>query len=210
MTEKDFKKIEHNPLLLKENELMQSKYSFFTTRDTFYTPIEDADNKTLSDLLKFIVLFVSKQSPFWNEGDMDMRTEGCCKWANIKKSSEAYKYISSNHEWYYAILMEYFKHINDPIYEQWLSERIGLKQLYDFMRQPIQMEKLEQAVKTKVDLMLKLDELRTSHEKTEKVLFPNAHKIKEIIEKEEAKKDNKLGFAEIYAKRNKKEAEEYD
>jgi hypothetical protein len=208
MTEQDFRKLEHNPLKLKDGELMQDKYPYFKSRDTFCIPIDGESIETLSDILKFTVLFIDKNSPFWNEGSMEHRMEGALKWAKISKTSEAYKFISTQHEWLWAIVNEYFQDIDHVLYRQWVSERVALAQMHKFLIDPSNYEKIEQNIKAKQDLMMNLNTLRLSHEQTEKAMFPNSVKIKERMKKDEAKKESRQGFAEIFAKRRKEESEE--
>lgn len=211
MTDKDFDQLEFNPLKLKDGELMQDKYDYFKRREVFCTPlskmdIEEGDkasvkddDKTLSDLLKFVVLFLDTDSPYWKETVFDERVIQCLKWAKIKKSDRAYYHISTESIWYQEIVTKYFEFVADSEMEEWISKTISLRSLNQFLRGGVNQDDAEKSTKAHIDLQKNIGLLRESLDKLQAKIFPKNKRLQKKIMQYAAEKDINVGYAEKMA-----------
>lgn len=210
MTEKDFEDIEFNPLALKDGQLIQQKYDYLKRRDVFTEPLtqrEDAEEvdpddneQTLSDIIKFVVLFIDMESPYWGENDFDERITQCLKWAKIKKSSRAYHHIINETIWYQEIMSKYFIYVASSDYEEWISRTISLRNLNAFLRSGINQDDPEKSTKAHSDLQKTIGGLRESLDKLQAKIFPKNKKLQKKIVQYSEEKDTFQRHAEKRAK----------
>lgn len=210
MTAKDFDNIEFNPLAVKDGELIQNKYDYLKRRDVFTEPLterDDAeevdpnDNKhTLSDIIKFVILFIDMDSPFWGENDFDERITQCLKWAEIKKTDRAYYHIMNETVWYQEIMAKYFAYVADSEFEEFVSRTMSLRNLNAFLRSGINSDDPEKSTKAHSDLQKTIGGLRESLDKLQAKIFPKNRKLQKKIVQYTESKDNFQGHAEKRAK----------
>jgi hypothetical protein len=229
MKQHDFTKLPYNPLALKRGELMQEVYLELARREVFSVAISEAafydgfeenteggkgkpkakplvnklDNaECLSDMLKFIVLFIDKNSPFWNERNINYRTDVCLRYAEIKKGTRAYENITSGSDWYMSLILEYFIFVNDRMYEEWLSQVMSHRTLCHYLRMPNLGDDPEKSVKAHADLQARLSSVSASISTLELQLFPNDKQIQATVASAAARKQENnsiLGYAERFA-----------
>ena len=213
MTQIDFQKMEHNPLALKKGELMQEKYSYFSKRDVFCVPLIDReideenpqevnerdDTQCLSDLIKFVVLYISKDSPYWDDENFDLRTEGCLKWAGITKNMRAYEHITGQSAWFNEILTSYFIYIDNSLYNQWVSSKISFNNLSAFLRIPFS-DDPEKTGKAHIEIQKNLTTMRLAIDKLQGELFPKDKKVERRLKEALENKESVVGYAETRAK----------
>lgn len=197
MTEKDFLKMEHNPLSIGK-KMMWEKYPFFAKRDSFCTPIEGETEDTLNNILRFVVATIDDQSPFFKEADFDYKERECFKLLGIKADTEAYKHITGESNWYQLLVTEYFANLDNMLFEQWYTAKVRFRQANAYLRTPTDIEgDVEKQEKTKEDLTAKMSQRRKDIQKLENELFPNKRLQEKITQY--ADNDKKTGFAEMFA-----------
>jgi len=197
MTEKDFLKMEYNPLILGK-KMMWEKYPFFAKRDFFCTPTEGESESTLNDLLKFVVATIDSQSPFFRETDFDYKEKECFRLLGIKAGSDAYNHVTGESDWYQLLVTQYFAHLDNMLFEQWYTAKVRFRQANAYLRTPTDtLGDVEKQEKTKEDLTSKMSQRRKEIQKLENELFPN----KRLQEKITQYADNEklTGFAEMFA-----------
>jgi len=197
MTEKDFARMEYNPLSIGKG-MMWQKYPFFAKRDLFCTPIEDETEQTLNDMLKFVVLAIDSQSPFFKETDFEYKEKKCFEILHIKEGSDAYKHIKGESDWFQSLVTQYFAHLDNMLFEQWYTAKVRFRQANAYLRTPTDiLGDVEKQEKTKEDLTSKMSQRRKEIQKLENELFPN----KRLQEKITQYADNEklTGFAEMFA-----------
>lgn len=139
MTEKDFARMEYNPLSIGKG-MMWQKYPFFAKRDLFCTPIEDETEQTLNDMLKFVVLAIDSQSPFFKETDFEYKEKKCFEILHIKEGSDAYKHIKGESDWFQSLVTQLKNGtLINPMFNNYAVEKAGLTQssIIDFMNKRI-------------------------------------------------------------------------
>lgn len=126
--------LSHNPLVVPVTDLVQDCYKFFAKKAEFYIPDEGRTEMELSYLLRFIIIFVNKKSPYYKETDFLYREKMCLEWSNIDRRNSVYKDITEKSEWYLIVLLAYFRTVNDVEYETWFSLKMALHNFNDMIR----------------------------------------------------------------------------
>lgn len=197
MTATNFSKMEHNPLSIGK-AMMWAKYPFFSKRDLFCTPIEGETEATLNDILRFVVLTIDSQSPFFRETDFEYKEKKCFELLGIKENSEAYNHIKGESDWFQSLVTQYFAHLDNMLFEQWYTAKVRFRQANAYLRTPTDiMGDVEKQEKTKEDLTAKMSQRRKDIQKLENELFPTKRLQEKITQY--ADNDKKTGFAEMFA-----------
>ena len=220
MTAKDFDKLEYNPLALTEGQLMQEVYNDFAKKDIFNMSllelaseaqmIDDPeivldDKHTLSDILKFIVLFIDLDSPFYAYDDFRERFDGAISWSGISSKSRAKYHIEKETDWYLSLEAHYFYHVVDNAkYEEVYSKKKGLMAMNRFLRTPIEKsDNPENTVKAMLLIQQNLSKETESYLRLQAEVFPRNQVLQRRLKKQldtlENNKDKLRGYAEIKA-----------
>lgn len=193
----NFNKMEYNPLSIGK-KMMWEQYPFFSKRDIFCTPINGETAQTLNDILRFVVLTIDSQSPFFRETDFEYKEKECFKILGISNSSEAYRHITGESEWYQALVTQYFAHLDNMLFEQWYTAKVRFRQANAYLRTPTDISgDVEKQEKTKEDLTAKMSQRRKEIQKLENELFPNRRLQEKITQYADTEKQT--GFAEMFA-----------
>lgn len=197
LIEADFLKMTYNPVVCGQHTFMWVKYPYFQKKPIFCQPKEGFDKQDLNDMLKFVVLFVDRQSPIYNETDSAERQKLAMKWGMIEKNgSRAYNLIVNEDEYYREVLYEYFKSINNYMFEMWYSQKIQYHNLCKAARMPFE-QLIETSFNSLKALQTAMDDSLKMLAKTEEKLF-NDLRIRDMVG-EEQDKVYVEAYAEQYA-----------
>ena len=155
-------------------------------------------------LIKFVVLIVDPQSPYYDERNFDLRLDKCLRALDIDKKSSVGKLIEEDSDVYVKILHEFFKRINSHIYETWFSMKMNLHQMNLYLRRPPVPDRngnVAQDINARRQLSQVIPELTFELVEMEMQLFPDDRLQKMISER--SSDDGLGGPAEQYAEEPK-------
>lgn len=151
-------------------------------------------------LVKFVVLLVDPESPYYDERNFDLRVDKCKRILDIDKESDVCKEIDSDGDMFVSILHEFFKRINNHVYETWFSMKMNLHQMNMYLRRPPTPDRngnVAQDINARRQLSQVIPELTFELVEMEMQLFPD-DRLQRLIS-ERSSDDGLGGPAEQYA-----------
>ena len=177
---------------------LKHSLSLYSKREFFCTAIEGQTENTLNDILRFIVLTIDSQSPFFRETDFEYKERECFKLLGIDKSSEAYEHITGESNWFQMLVTQYFAYLDKMLFEQWYTAKVRFRQANAYLRTPPDLGgNVEIQEKTKEDITAKMSVRRKEIQKLENELFPTKRLQEKITQY--ADNEKQTGFAEMFA-----------
>lgn len=190
----DFKRLDFNPVVLGPTEFIWDKYPRLKKRDAFFRIPEEMDDfnlHDLNDLLKFMVIFVDPDSPFWDERDFDYRASQCLKTLHLAPSARFYQEVSEKTGYWNFMLYEYFRFINTPLFEMWFS----VKENFHIMNMKLRDATIKETDRLK--LIQEIDVVLGKLTNLEYKLFPDEKTAKAVADI--ATEKSLGGYAEMFA-----------
>lgn len=214
--EMEFNPLVYTPMLKTYKKLAQRKAFTAMPGDYqnlgFVTVVEEEDgtedrifddygDKEHDQLIRFVCLFIDRQSPFSKEKDFDARKNKCFEMLGIPDDPDnIVRFIVNNSlDVFRVMTTAYFKLINDMLYEQWYAKRNMFSQYSSYLMRPFQDEQdPEKAIKTRAGIETHLARLATELITMEASLFPDTRTLEMIGQI--SSNDALGGFAELFAK----------
>jgi len=210
MAKKDytlFEEMSLNPFDLPAGKMMDHYKVFKASVFWNHEDIVDEDNPEFTyelidvdAMIKFIVLFVDSQSPYYDEKNFDLRVNKCMRAFDLDAKGVVGVEVLSNGPLFVKILHEFFKRINSHLYETWFSMKMNLHQMNSYLRKPPIPDKngsVAQDVNARRQLSQVIPELTFELIEMEMQLFPDDRIQKMIAER--SSDDGLGGPAEQYA-----------
>lgn len=202
-----FDKMQFNPFALSKGEMMWERYTAFRRRAIYHNPesVQTSDEsvftlslKQWNEVLRFVVLFVDKQSPFAYEKDFDIRKKLSIEALDIE-DKEIITFINNESGHYRKLLFEFFKEIRDHDYRLWFTKLLSIFKYSNFLMVESDVEKdVEKRIKIELEVNRALTVFTEEMKKLEASLFDN-QRIKDTIQ-EEATEEELSGYPERFAK----------
>lgn len=151
-------------------------------------------------IIRFVVLLIDPESPHYDERSLDIRMGQCRNALNILSDSVEFKEIDSFGNVFANVMFEFFKVVNNHIYETWFSSKMNLHQLNKYLRMPPVSDKngsVAADVNARRQLSQVIKDLAFDLIEIEYQLFPDLRLAKIINER--AAEDGLGGYAEQYA-----------
>lgn len=201
---KSFDKMEFNPFNVPKGILIQDFYPVFKKRVIYHSPQQTSEDiftftsTQWDSIIRFIVLFVDIQSPFYEERDFELRRDLCLRALGIKDDM-VIDAINSNNTFYTKALFEYFKAINNYKYSLWFAKRTSYHKNARILLVDLDTENdTEKRIKVEIDVNKYLTILNEELINLEHELF-NDERIKAVVQ-EEATEKELSGYPERFAK----------
>lgn len=201
----DFKDMEHNPFACRAGEMMTDKYPELARHEVFtrVPSSEWLDSKYLPQredldmLLRFTVLFVQwHRNPIAAEKDFDKRAELVWETLGVKKRADTLRFfVEENHRWWRAVLFEYFKVVNNDLYNLWFSLKMNFANNMAVLRHELPASADEKFVNALQKIKSQSQGDLAEIQKIELRLFGD-EKLRDTITKESVATE---GHAEIFA-----------
>jgi hypothetical protein len=202
LKEEDFKGMELNPFAPFGRTPIFEHYRRLGTHKVF-SNIPDRYSKNgwnkfnMSTLLKYVIVFIDRDSPLWEERDFAQRTRKALDVLNIKDDSLEYFEIEQEGELFQDFVFEFFKLINSHVYEQWFTTKMQVHTFNKYLRQAPDPKNLIKSINTKKALAKEIKQFSEDLVKLESNIFDDERLAKLISDKST---QNAIGgYAEKYA-----------
>lgn len=204
MNKQDFEGMEFDPFAAFGNTLITTHYPRLGKIKGFSYLPEDYEAigwkaVNLSRLLKFVIIFIDKQSPLFDERDVEKRKRAAMKVLGIKKEDLEYPEIIDERELFREYVFEYFRLINDMYYEQWFTLKHQIHTFNKYLRKPLTSDpdKISAEVNARKGLTKEIDNFTDKLQSLEAVIFDD-ERLAAIINEKTVQ--NSIGsFAEQFA-----------
>lgn len=202
----EFKKMSLNPFGLKGKYM--DEYKIFK-QARFWTKLSGAEEAEKYEawvkadvdmIIRYVVLLVDPESPYYEEKSYEMRCAKCKKALGITKGSIIEKEVDEEGPLMGQIMFEFFKTVNDHLFETWFSMKMNLHQMNSYLRKPPIADKngsLASDINSRRQLSQMITELAYELIEMEFQLFPDSRLQKMINDK--ATDDGLGGYAEQFA-----------
>ena len=197
-----FNHMQLNPFNAKDGKM--SSYKEFSKKVYWQKPEEGYDDFTKDDinaLIKFAVLLVDNESPFYGEKDFLLRVKKCERVLYVDRNKRVKKEIEEMGDLLNNILFNFFKSVNYHIYETWMSMKINIHNMNMYLRKPPIPDKngsVATDINARRNLSKTISELMHDLIEIEYQLFPDNRLQKIIVER--SQEDGLGGYAEQFAK----------
>jgi hypothetical protein len=204
---KEFEKMTLNPFRIAKGKFMD-EYKIFKQKRFWENP-EDGEKESPYNrwtrhekdmIVRFVVLLIDTESPYYEEKSYDIRVSKCKKALDIVKASVVDKEIDEDGPFMTKVLFEFFKNINNHLYETWFSMKMNLHQMNNYLRRPPAVDKngsTASDINARRQLSQVITELAYELIEIEFQLFPDSRLQKMINDK--ATDDGLGGYAEQFA-----------
>lgn len=203
MDKKDFEHMEFSPFAPFGDTPIWEHYSRLGKIRAFSFIPEEYEQlgwkkQNLSKLLGFVILFIDVQSPFFENRDYDLRKAEAIKAMKITDKEEL-REINEEGEIFQELIHEYFRLINNHIYEQWFTYKSQIHTFNGYLRKPLKADsdKIATEVNARRALLKETEGFTEKLQSLEAVLF-NDERIAKLIN-EKAVQNSVGGYAERFA-----------
>ena len=174
---------------------MISAYPELARYEEFSEPVEVAP-EVLDQILRYTMLWLDEESPFYKERDLEYKSSQCMKYAGCK--TEAKNCIAKYSQDYRRCLLRYMKLCNNYRFEEWLSLKLDFHENTAYLSAslsstPDPEKAIERKIKIKTNRQADLERLL----QIEDSLFKD-DKTRKAVTKA-ANEAGLVGFAEKYA-----------
>lgn len=203
MEKKDFEKMEFNPFAVFGNTPIWKHYSRLGKIRAFsYIPDDYVKlgwkDENLSRILGFVIILIDPQSPLFEIRDYEQRKEDAAKMMKISNNQELNEILDEG-EIFHELIHEYFRLINNHLYEQWFTYKSQIHTFNSYLRKPLStdMTKVPTEVNARKALMKEIKNFNDELQHLEAVIFQDERIAKLINEK--AVQNSIGGYAERFA-----------
>jgi hypothetical protein len=204
MEKQDFEGMDFNPFGVFGETPVQKHYKRLSRIQAFSHIPEDYGalgwkQKDLSKLLSFIIIFVDTQSPFHTYRDFDKRKKEAKKVLKIQHGDIVSDEIEEEGHMFRELLFEYFRLINDHLYEEWFSLKQQVHTFNKLMRTALttDMDRLPTELNARKNLTKEVKNFNRDLMKLESQIF-NDDRLAQLIN-EEVVQNSIGGFPEKFA-----------
>ena len=149
--------------------------------------------KMSSLVIRFVILFIDTESPFFKERDLERRKAAVLDLLNIKEGSLVYKNIMEESSYYQSVVHAYFVLLNNIDYEHWFT----VKKNYHNFTKHMRNDSGNLSGNEKINLTKQIESFRMDVIIAEDRIY-NDPKLKEIINRK-ATEESIFGYPEKYA-----------
>nr|MCH9659839.1 hypothetical protein [Bacteroidota bacterium] len=154
--------------------------------------------KDLDLLLRFTVIFIDTESPFFHTKKYEDRKSKALNQLNINEDSLVGKEILSSGSLYREFIYQFFKFIHNAYYEQWFTLNMQIHNFNHYLRAPITIDIESKDVNARRALAKEIPALTKQMMKLEASIFNDKRVLKQI---NEHITQNSIGsYPEKYAK----------
>jgi len=204
-----FDALEFNPFAVPDGKHTFDFYTKLLKRPGLYKVPKDIFEAmgekppSLSDLnrmVNFVILFCSRDSPFYDEENYDRRIELCAEMVGIPAKDRLREMIVKNHWWYSKIIMEYMQTENNDVFTTWISLKVGMQEMQTYLQM-----RLDDVADPEKHMIGKQKAIETIEKLTAKVqdyetrLFPHSRTAQAALEAATASEE-RGGWAEKMAR----------
>ena len=200
----DFKDMEFDPFapfgetpIFKHFRRLGTHDVFSNIPDVYAKKVKPWTVMDLSTLLKYVIVFIARDSPLWEERDFVLRKSKAIEALKIKSGSSVFQEIEEEGVLFHDFVFEFFKMINSHLYEQWFTTKIQVQSFNKYLRTKPDPEDILKEMTTRKMLQKDMDGFSKALIKMEAKLFDD-ETLAELIS-DSATQNAIGGYAEKYA-----------
>jgi hypothetical protein len=181
--------------LLKREALYKIPQDIFKTMQEKVPSLEDLDK-----MVNFVIIFCSRDSPFYTEENYERKIEICAEIVGIGAKDRLREMINKNHWWYSTLISAYMQTENNDVFMTWLSMKMAMHETQAYLR--IKLDDVSDAEKHmmgKVKAVETIEKLTAKVKDYESRLFPHSRTAQAALEAATAPEE-RGGWAEKMAR----------
>lgn len=204
-----FEALEFNPFAVPDGKFTFDFYTKLLKREALYKVPKDIFETMkekvpslhdLDKMVNFVIIFCSRDSPFYTEENYERKIELCADIVGIGARDYLREMILSNHWWYSSLITAYMQTENNDVFTTWLSMKMAMHQTQNYLR--IRLDDVsdpEKHMTGKIKAIETIEKLTAKVKDLEARLFPHSRTAQAALEAATASEE-RGGWAEKMAR----------